>query len=175
VGLRRRAGLLPAAAASLVIGFAPAAEAITRCASPQDQAMFEVAALKTELMVVGITCKQEESYNAFVLRYRPQLIDNDRAVTAYFNRLRGRGGQRAADIFITNLAQARGIAGQRLGTDFCPRNGGLFAEVMSLPGGSDLQAYAAGKDVIPADLPGCEPAPPPARPAAAAARRSRAQ
>jgi hypothetical protein len=73
----------------------------------------------------------------------------------HFERRFGRNGKRAMDSFVTNLAQARGIEGQRLGGDFCPRNTQLFAEVMALPGNNDIGIYAAGKDLIPADLPGC--------------------
>jgi hypothetical protein len=166
-GRRRPTAALLAAAALLLAP--PAAEAARRCPDPQEQAMFEVAALKSELMVVGIACRAEDRYNAFVERYRPQLIENDRALGQYFNRTRGRAGQRASDAYITNLAQGRSNAGQQLGSDFCPRNTGLFNEVMALPSNSDLAAYAAGKDLVPTTLGACEAAPEPA--AATAARR----
>lgn len=170
------AALRPLALAALAgLALAPVAQANPqRCPTAAEQSMFEVAALKTELMVVGITCQAEDRYNQFVLRYRQQLIENDRQLNAHFEGRFGRGntGKRAMDAYVTNLAQARGFAGQRLGADFCPRNTQLFAEVMALPGGNDLAMYAAGKDVIPEDLPGC----PTARPttghsAAPAARR----
>jgi hypothetical protein len=166
-----RAATRPLAAAMAMLAAAPAA-AVTppRCPTPTDQSMFEVAALKTELMVVSITCRQEERYNDFVVRYRPQLIENDRQMNQHFERRFGRNGKRSMDAFVTNLAQARGFAGQRLGSDYCPRNTQLFAEVMALPAGNDIGIYAAGKDLIPADLPGCPVAPPPA-PARSSARR----
>jgi hypothetical protein len=150
----------------------PAAEAARRCADPQEQSVFEVAALKSELMVVGIACKVEDRYNAFVERFRPQLIENDRALGQYFNRARGRAGQRASDAYITNLAQGRSNAGQQLGSDFCPRNTGLFAEVMALPRDGDLAAYAAGKDLVPTTLGACEEPPAAAAPARRAASSS---
>src|SRR3712207_8470428 len=40
----------------------------------------------------------------------------------------------------------------RSGSDFCPRNTGLFDEVMALPSAAELPAYAAGKDLIPESL-----------------------
>jgi hypothetical protein len=156
------------AAAALLLA-PPAALAVPRCATEADQAVFELEALKSELMVVGITCRAEDRYNAFVERYRPQLAANAQAFGQYFTRTRGRAGQRANDAYITNLAQARGYEAQVLGTDFCPRNTGLFNEVMALPSAADLPAYAAGKNLYPASLAPCEEPPAP-RPAPAARR-----
>ena len=107
--------------------------------------MFEVEALKSELMVVGITCKQEDRYNAFMQRYQPRLAENYRAFEQHFSRTRGRAGKSATDAYVTNLAQTRGFEAQKLGSDFCQRNPGLFDEVMALPSAAELPAYAAGQ------------------------------
>lgn len=153
---------------------APPAFAAARCPSQQDQSVFEIEALKTELMVIGITCKEEERYNAFVRRFQPALAANNRAFGQYFARIKGRAGQRANDTYITNLAQARATEAQALGSDFCPRNTALFNEVMSLSSAAELPAYAAGKDLIPANLGACEEAHP-ERPRPASTRRAPAQ
>jgi hypothetical protein len=169
---------LAAAPAALLLGAAllqaSPALAVPHCAAESDQTVFELEALKTELMVVATTCKQEDRYNAFVQRYQPTLAQNGRAFGQYFSRVHGRAGQRQNDIFITNLANARSTEAHKLGSDYCPRNGGLFAEVMSLTGPSDLAPYAAGKDLLASGVTACEGAPAP-RPAAsrpAAARRT---
>jgi len=162
-GAARRAAIAALSAALLL---SPAAVAAQRCADEQQQAMYEVAALKTELMVVATACRQEERYNDFVRRFRSQLGENDKALLRHFTGNRGRAGQRAYDAYITNLANARAMLGQDLGSDFCPRNSRLFTEVMSLPGDTELAAYAAGKDLIPGTLGACE------TPAPAAAVRS---
>jgi hypothetical protein len=170
---------LAAAPAALLLGAAllqaTPALAVPRCAAEGDQSVFELEALKTELMVVATTCKQEDRYNAFVERYRPALAQNGRAFGQYFSRVHGAGraGQRQNDIFITNLANARSTEAHKLGSDYCPRNGGLFAEVMSLTGPSDLPAYAAGKDLLASGVTACEGAPAP-RPAATPRRSTRA-
>ncbi len=153
---------------------APPALGAPRCPSQQDQSVFEVEALKTELMVIGITCKEEDRYNAFVRRFQPELAANGRAFGQYFARVKGRAGQRANDTYITNLAQARATEAQALGSDFCPRNTALFNEVMALPSASELAAYAAGKDLIPGNLGACEEASA-ERPRPAPARRAPAQ
>lgn len=150
---------------------APVALAAPRCPDEAEQSVFEVEALKSELMVVGITCQQEDRYNAFMERYRPRLAENHRAFEQHFSRTRGRAGKSATDAYVTNLAQTRGFEAQKLGSDFCPRNSGLFEEVMALPSAAELPAYAAGKDLIPESLGAC--ATPPARSAASGRRRGR--
>lgn len=145
---------------ALALGAQPAA-ALPRCGTEADQTVFEVEALKTELMVVATTCKQEDLYNAFIQKFQPQLAQNGRAFGQYFARVHGgvRPGQRQNDIFITNLANARSTAAYRLGSDYCPRNGGLFEEVMALRGPGDLAPYAAGKDLLSNGVTACEGAP----------------
>jgi hypothetical protein len=164
---RRRAGQGACLLAAFGLLAGPAAAlAAPRCADQSEQSVFEVEALKSELMVVGITCKQEERYNAFMQRYQPRLAENYRAFEQHFSRTRGRAGKSATDAYITNLAQTRGFEAQKLGSDFCLRNPGLFDEVMALPSAAELPAYAAGKDLIPESLGAC------ATPAAAPARRA---
>ena len=168
---RRVAGLL--AAAMLL---SQPAFALQRCANETDQAIFEVEALKTELMVVATTCKgpAEDRYNDFVRRYQQALVVSNRGIGQYFTRSHGKAGQRQQDIFITELANARSNSARQLGSDYCPRNAGLFDEVMSLGGLTDLPAYAATKDLLSSGVTACPggAAAAPARATPAAARRS---
>ncbi len=149
---KRVAGL----ALAMLLANAPAALAVHRCPAEADQQLFELVALKTELMVVATSCRQEDRYNAFVTRFRPQLAEADRSIMRHF----GGRGRRNWDSYITALANGRADLAQALGTDFCPRNSGVFNEVMALEG-NDLRAYAAGKDMIPPVPGGCEAPPPP--------------
>ncbi len=161
-------------AAALVLLAQQPASAAPRCPNEAEQSVFEVEALKSELMVVGITCQQEDRYNAFMQRYQPRLAENYRAFEQHFSRTRGRAGKGATDAYVTNLAQTRGFEAQKLGSDFCPRNIGLFEEVMALPSAAELPAYAAGKDLIPESLGSCAAAPAaPTRTAAAKKGRGR--
>ena len=167
---RRRAGHGASLLAAALMLLAPSAGR-ARCANEAEQSVFDVEALKSELMVVGITCKQEDRYNAFMERYRPRLAENYRAFEQHFNRTRGRAGKSATDAYVTNLAQTRGFEAQKLGSDFCLRNPGLFDEVMALPSPADLPAYAAGKDLIPESLGACATTAAPTRTAGAASKR----
>jgi len=60
----------------------------------------------------------------------------------------------------TSLANSDAHSAHVIGNDFCPRNATVFSEVMALRGPADLPAYAAGKDLVPADLGACDAAPP---------------
>ncbi|MCK8784839.1 hypothetical protein M0638_10640 [Roseomonas sp. NAR14] len=152
---RGRRGRAAGALLLALLTVAPPALAATRCPSPDDQSLFEVAALKTELMVAAVACRQEERYNSFVQRFQPQLAAADRSLTGWFDRRYGRGGARAYDDFITSLANGRSQFAHSIGSDFCPRNLSHFNEVMSLPSGAELAAFAAGKDLIPENLGAC--------------------
>lgn len=163
-----RAGRLAALAAAAVLLAQPAL-AVPRCPSETDQVVFEIEALKSELMVVATTCKgaAEDRYNDFVRKYQPALVTSNRMLGQYFTKLHGRGGQRATDIYITELANARSNNARQLGSDFCSRNMGLFDEVMALQTVTDLPAYAATKDLLSSGVGACPGSRPAATPAAA--------
>jgi hypothetical protein len=149
----RRAGRFAGLLAAALLASGPALAA-PGCASSADQQNFEIEALKTELMVVATTCKgaAEDKYNAFVRRYQPQLLAANQGVTGYYSR---RGGSRANDYFITELANARSNQARALGSDYCARNSGMFDEVMSLSGPQDLGPYAATKDLLSSGVSAC--------------------
>ena len=145
-------------AAALLLSHAAMAQ--RECPTIADQQVFEVAALKSEMMVLATSCHDDTQYNAFIHRFQSALLDNDHAFDAYFKRAYGRAGQVQHDAYITALANGQSDVGLQLGTDFCDRDQVLFSEVMAVPSAGDLPEYAAGKELIPASLGACEPAPP---------------
>ncbi len=135
------------------------AQALETCKSPADREIFNLAALKSEVMVLATSCHEEDRYNAFVQRYKAVLMANEHAFDAYFKRVYGRSAQSEHDSYITSLANAQSDVGLKEGTDFCPHTDAIFSEVMSIPTSEDLSRYAAGKDLVPANLGACiEPA-----------------
>jgi hypothetical protein len=132
-----------------------------QCARAADKAAFDMAGLKSELMVVAIACQAQPKYNAFVVRYRTDLVREERALTGYFQRAFGRAAQKQHDDYITLLANAQSDAGIQRGSFFCRENIGLFDDVLGLRDGKDLQAYATGKALPqPIALIDCPAAPP---------------
>lgn len=143
-------GVLALGAAALQPAFAE-----RQCSSPADQSAFEIQALRSELMVLAMGCHDDSQYNAFMRRYQPHLMANEKAIDAYFKKAYGRSAQVEHDRFVTDLANAISRQGTDLGGDFCPRNGKVFSEVLALRSDTDLAEYAAGKDLVPPTLPIC--------------------
>ena len=138
------------------------------CLQAQERSVVEVAALRSELMVLATGCRQDERYNAFIRKYQADLMGNEKAVGDMFKRMYGKRGQQEHDRFTTDLANGESSNGMHLGTDFCARNSAIFTEVMALRGAAELPAYAAGKDLVPATVDVCpQVAKAPARKAAA--------
>ncbi len=141
-----------AAVAALAV---PQAWAQLQCLAPAERSVVEVAALRSELMVLATGCHQDESYNAFIRKYQADLMSNEKAVGELFKRKYGRRGQQEHDRFTTDLANAESNASMHLGSDFCAHNGEMFSEVMALRSPSELSAYAAGKDLVPPSMEVC--------------------
>jgi hypothetical protein len=153
----RRVVFSLAIAGALVVQQAAAAE--LQCLPQAERSAFEVAALRSHLMVLATGCHEDDGYNAFVRKYQSDLMANERAVGEYFSRHYGKRGQSEHDRFTTDLANAESDVGMHLGSDFCPRNRALFPEVLSLRSPTELAAYAAGKDLIPPTIDPCAGAP----------------
>ena len=142
------------------------------CARPADKTAFDVAGLKSQLMVTAITCEATERYNTFILKYRPDLVAQEKVLNAYFARNFGKKAQAQHDDYITSLANTESEAGLKSGTLFCDRNMAMFDEVMKLHNSAELTDYASGKaPVQPIELVDCIT---PDRPARATVRTASA-
>jgi hypothetical protein len=144
--MRRFAATLAVLTITANAGLAPAALA-EPCARSDEKQAFDVASLKSELMVTAIACQMQDKYNAFVTRYRPELQADERALNHYFSRTGGRHAQQSHDDYITNLANAQSEEGVHQGTQFCQQHMPLFDEVMALKNPRDLSAYAVSKSL----------------------------
>jgi hypothetical protein len=131
------------------------AQAQLQCLGPQERAAIEVAALRSQLMVLATGCHDDDSYNSFIRKYQPELMGNEKAIGEIFQHKYGRRGQQEHDRFTTELANDESNAGLRLGTDFCAHNGLIFQEVLALQSAAELASYAAGKDLVPQSMEMC--------------------
>jgi hypothetical protein len=130
------------------------------CMRGAEKAAFDLAAIKSELMVIAIDCQAQERYNAFVVRFRPDLQGSERGLNTYFSRTARTGTARAHDDYITSLANALSQDALTRGTLFCDEHMRMFDDVLALKDGRDLLSYASGKGLVqPIDLVEC-PAPP---------------
>ena len=126
---------------------APAASAESSCGMSPARAAFDIEGLKSELMVTALSCNQQDSYNAFVQRFRPDLLREEGTLNAYFKRSYGRAAQREHDNYITQLANVQSERGLQAGTAFCSQRADMFSEVGALESMSDLSGYAEAKDI----------------------------
>lgn len=132
-----------------------AATADMRCLSPAERAAFDVQALRSELMVLATGCGDDQPYNAFITRYKPELQTNERDMDTWFRHRYGRRAQQEHDRFVTELANAQAEHASHLGSEFCPRNGQIFAEAMALTGAGELAPFAAGQALFPPSMDVC--------------------
>lgn len=125
------------------------------CASPTEEAVFELQGLKSTLTVLTLSCQLDERYNAFVHRFISTLGQDEKDFTAYFHRNYGGAAQREQDAWVTLLANAHAQEAINEGSDFCPRNTVMFDEIQALRGPDDLVPYAEGKHPLPATADAC--------------------
>jgi hypothetical protein len=117
------------------------------CAQPMEKAAFDVASLKSELMVVALKCHSYDRYDAFINKFRPDLLVAERNLNFYFNRTYGRRAQAEHDEYVTALANDQSQVSGQLGDRFCASTLGLFDDAMQLRGGADLPRLAAAKSL----------------------------
>jgi hypothetical protein len=161
--------LLSALVAAALLGSLPARA--EPCATPKDKTAFDVAVLKTHLMVTALACDQRDKYNAFVTRFRSDLVAQEKALANYFGRVFGRGGQKEHDDYVTSVANVQSQDGLRLGSFFCNVSVHMFDEVLALPLSAALTEYAADKALAqPMTLTACAAPATPTRTAQAATR-----
>ena len=133
--------------AVLAVGLLASQVAAAQCVRPADVTALDVIGLKTNLMVTALTCNADSRYNAVVTKYRPELVNQDKALTGYFSRAHGRQARTRQDDYVTQLANSQSQAGIKQGSLFCNRNLPTFDEVMALRSGAELADYAAAKSV----------------------------
>jgi len=165
---RARSALALILGCCLTAAGAVEARASVSCSVPQTREAFDVEGLKSELMVTALSCNQQDRYNAFVAKFRPELLAQEASLDAYFHSTYGRSAQREHDDYITQLANGESEHGTKSGTSFCDQRVGMFDEVEALSDAKDLSGYAEAKDITePAAYDTCTP------PAATHVRRVR--
>jgi hypothetical protein len=113
------------------------------CATPIDRGAFDVAALKSELMLVALTCNMRDNYNQFIMQFRPDLVREERALNGWFSRAYGSHWRQQHDDYITNLANIESQAGLQRGTLFCQERSSMFPSVLALRTPAQLVSFAA--------------------------------
>ena len=69
------------------------AQAQLQCLTPQERGAVDVAALRSELMVLATGCHNDDGYNAFIRKYQTDLMGNEKAIGDIFKRKYGKRAQ----------------------------------------------------------------------------------
>ncbi len=146
------------------------------CARPVEKTAFQVAALKSRLMVTALACDSSEKYNAFITANRAALLPQEKALSSYFARHYGRRGQTEHDEYITNLANAQSRRRIIDNDRFCRDGQALYADAAAIKAPTQVATLAASRTISqPFNVKECPEAPAAAprqsRPAAAPVRR----
>ena len=151
-------------AAALLAGTAGQALAQSQpCMRTAEKSAFDLAGLKSELMVIAIDCQAQDRYNAFVGRFRSDLQGSEKGLNTYFSRTAHGATAHAHDDYITSLANSQSEDALTRGTLFCDEHIRMFDEVLALKGSGDLLSYASAKaSMQPIDVVACPAAPAPA-------------
>ena len=126
----------------------PQAMAASPCGMSAARQAFDVEGLKSELMVTALSCGVQDRYNAFIEKFRPELMAQEGALKSYFASSYGRTAQKEHDDYITQLANVQSERGLQAGTSFCEQRVSMFDEVAVLDNGHDLGGYAEAKDIV---------------------------
>lgn len=137
--LRRSQYAVALAALALLIATQNAAA----CARPDDLPPLRTRAFQTELMVSALSCGEVKSYNRFVTEFRPELVQQGKALQAYFKREHGGRASAETDKFVTQLANLASQRSSKNKPAFCSKTRKLFGDVLALKKPAELKSFVA--------------------------------
>ena len=101
------------------------------CTDPVAQTALNTRALQTELMVAALSCGNRIHYNAFVIKYRGDLVKHGRSLQSFFQRKHGAAGRKNLNTFITRLANEASQRSSITHAAFCANSSLLFNRLLS--------------------------------------------
>ncbi len=112
------------------------------CAKPVEKTAFDVAALKTRLVISALACGDQDRYNGFITKNRNGLVAQEKNLTGYFSRNFGKKGQTAQDDYITQLANMLAQKRTKDTATFCADSKGIFDAVAAVKSMNELTDIA---------------------------------
>ena len=130
--------------AAVAAGLLGAQAAEAACARSAELTGLQARVLQTELMVAALSCGEAARYNAFVNRFRGELVVESKRMQGYFSRVHGGRAGKELNAFVTELANN---SSQRSLTDaagFCPQAASVLDEVLKIDP-RQLRSFAASQ------------------------------
>ncbi len=133
----RAAGIAVLAAGVLA---SPVAEAA--CARSTELSGLRARVLQTELMVAALSCGESARYNAFVTRFRGELVVESKRMQGYFSRVHGGRASKELNAFVTELANNSSQRSLTEAATFCPQAAALLDDALKMEP-KQLRSFAA--------------------------------
>lgn len=124
-----RGAVLAVAVTVAILSNRPAAA--ESCTRPADQMALNTRVLQTELMVSALTCKNQNLYNKFVVKYRGALVEQGQSLRAMFDRRHGKAGTKHMNALVTKLANEASQRSLAHRYGFCRQSALLFAKALA--------------------------------------------
>jgi hypothetical protein len=115
--------------------------ALSACITPREREAYEVYALRTQVLVGAQSCRMTDRFNIFAMKFSRELTSEGRELRAHYLKAYGKGGDKALDDFVTQIANASFVEGSG-GGDLCSATTAIFDDVMALPEGK-LATYSS--------------------------------
>jgi hypothetical protein len=115
--------------------------ALSACITPKEREAYEVYALRTQVLVGAQSCRMTDRFNVFAMKFSRELTSEGRELRAHYLKTYGKGGDKALDDFVTQIANASFVEGSG-GGDLCGATTAIFDDVMALPEGK-LATYSS--------------------------------
>ncbi|KMQ88111.1 hypothetical protein RF55_12460 [Lasius niger] len=115
--------------------------------SPELRRLLNISALRSEFMLIALTCNKQKEYDSFMTKFRPILQQDYQSLQIDFKKLYGGKGEMRLDQYMTDLADAASLKAAREGGNFCKTHESMFHEAEYFQTAEDLAAYAEGKNL----------------------------
>lgn len=145
MGRTLKTGVCAMALCAAIVGGAEARKSL-KCAAPEDVTAMQVAAIQQELMDAALTCgdSTRDNFNAFQTSFGPELRRSDKTLLRMFKRVMGNSnGDKAYNLFKTELASKAELRRIHGHTDFCSAAGQVFAAALA-PEKPSLNDFVSG-------------------------------
>ncbi len=105
--------------------------------TPQERASLEMRVMQSELMVAALSCSSADRYNAFVTRYKNELVDHGKTMQGLFKRVHGGNAFNQINSFVTRMANEASLK-MIQNTHFCDETGEMFQTLLQGGGAAAL-------------------------------------
>ncbi|MGH8658292.1 MAG: hypothetical protein ACREV4_07405 [Gammaproteobacteria bacterium] len=99
------------------------------CAQPHEHTALSARVLQTELMVAALSCGNRPLYNAFVRKFRDDLVKQGHSLRLFFARHYADKGEKDLNILITRLANEASQRSNANRAAFCSQASSLFRQL----------------------------------------------